>query len=229
MIWLTIIIFACEKGELTDTITVEGILRDDASKAPIAGIVISIDGIKSPSGMGIITDGRRKSAGRTTTDANGYFKVKLKIFKGAERLEFYLNPGKQKEGYVDRQENIYLSDINRNGNSKLNFTLSPTAVLRIKFKNISPVSDSDFFYFGWYAKGNGWTRGILQKENCGTIAASEALTWTGKEVCGIFTLETIAEQKTFVYWTVKKSGLTNQYKDSVFIKRGEVNEFSLNY
>lgn len=147
MIWLTIIIFACEKGELTDTITVEGILRDDASKAPIAGIVISIDGIKSPSGMGIITDGRRKSARRTTTDANGYFKVKLKIFKGAERLEFYLNPGKQKEGYVDRQENIYLSDINRNGNSKLNFTLSPTAVLRIKFKNISPVSDSDFFLF----------------------------------------------------------------------------------
>lgn len=222
------IIFSCKKENI-ESISVEGVVRDDASKQPLSGIFISIDGLKSPSGMGIITDGRRKAVGRTTTDANGYYKVKLKVFKEAERLEFYLNPGKLKDGYVDRQQDIYLSDLNRSGSNKIDFTLSPTALLKIKFKNANPVSDTDFFYFGWYAKGNGWTKGIIQKESCGTVAASEALTWTGKDVCGTFTVETIAEQYTHVYWTVKKSGITKQYRDSAFVKRGIVNEFSLNY
>ena len=223
--------FSCtqEGIESKETISVEGVVRDDASKAPLAGIHISIDGIKSPSGMGIITDGKRETVGRTTTDANGFYKVKLKVFKEAERLEFYLNPGKLKEGYVDRQQDIYLLTINKGGSNKVDLALSPTALLKIKFKNASPVSDSDFFYFGWYANGNGWTTGIKQKDNCGTVEASEALTWTGKDVCGNFTVETIAEQYTHVYWTVKKSEITTQFGDSVLVKRGIINEFSLNY
>ena len=224
---LVLITFSCRKEDI-DTLTVEGMVRDDASKKPIAGISISIDGIKSPSGIGIITDGKRETVGKTKTDANGYYKAKLKVFNEAERLEFYLNPGKLKEGYVDQQQNISLSDI-KSGNNKLDFTLSPTTLLNIKFKNTSPVSDSDFFYFSWYANGNGWTKGIIQKDNCGTVTASEALTWTGKDVCGTFTVETIVEQYTHVYWTTKKSGVTKQYRDSVFVKRGIINEFPLNY
>ncbi len=220
--------FSCKK-EGIEIISVEGIVRDDASKQPLSNIVISIDGIKSPSGMGFITDGKRENVGQTTTDANGYYKVKLKVFSEAERLEFYLNPGKLKDGYVDRQQDIYLSDLNKGVSNKADFTLSPTALLKIDFKNVNPVSDADFFYFGWYADGNGWPKGIVQKESCGTVAASEALTWTGKDVCGTFTVGTIAEKYTYVYWTAKKSGITKQYTDSVFVKRGIVNEFSLNY
>lgn len=219
---------SCRK-EGINTINVEGVVRDDASKKPIAEIFIAIDGIKSPSGMGIITDGKREAVGQARTDANGYYRVKLKVFKGAERLELYLNPGKMKDGYVERQQDVYISDIDKSGSNKLDFTLSPTAVLKIKFKNVNAVSDSDFFYFGWYANGNGWTKGVIQKENCGTIPVSEALTWTGKDVCGTYTIETIAELKTHVYWTVKKNGLTKQYRDSVFVKRGIENEFLLNY
>lgn len=228
LLLLITVTFSCTK-EGIDTVTVEGVVRDDASKDPLVGIYISIDGIKSPSGMGIITDGKRETVGRTTTDANGYYKVKLKVFKEAERLEFYLNPGKIREGYVDRQQDIYLSSINKSGSNKVDLSLSPTALLKINFKNASPVSNSDFFYFGWYANGNGWTKGIIQKDNCGTVAASEALTWTGKDVCGNFTVETIAEQYSHVYWTVTKSGITKQYGDSVLVKRGIINQFSLNY
>ena len=221
-------IFSCKKEDV-ETIVVEGAVADDASKNPLAGIIIFIDGIKSSSGMGIITDGKRETVGRATTDANGYYKAKLKIFKDAEYLEFYLNPGKPKQGYVERQQDIYLSNLDKNGSNKVDFTLSPTALLKINFKNASAVSDSDFFYFSWMADGNGWPKGILQKENCSSVAASEALTWTGKDVCGIFTVETIAEKYTTVFWTVKKSGITKQYWDSVFVKRGLINEFSLNY
>ena len=220
--------FSCTKEDL-DIIILEGVVRDDASKDPLAGIYISIDGIKSSTGMGIITNGRRKTVGQTTTDGNGYYKVKLKVFKDAENLEFYLNPGKLKEGFVDRQQVIYLSNINKSGSNKVDLTLSPTALLKIKFKNANPISDLDFFYFGWYANGNGWTKGVIQNENCGTVAASEALTWTGKNVCGNVTVETIAEKYTYVYWTVRKSGITKQYKDSVLVNRGIINEFSLNY
>ncbi|HEY5236414.1 MAG TPA: carboxypeptidase-like regulatory domain-containing protein, partial [Rhabdochlamydiaceae bacterium] len=78
-----VIIFSCKKEDI-ETITVEGVVRDDASRAPLAGVFISIDRIKSPSGMGIITDGRRETVGRTTTNANGSYKVKLKVFKEAE-------------------------------------------------------------------------------------------------------------------------------------------------
>jgi hypothetical protein len=219
-------IFAKEEA---DKMSVEGFVKDDASGEAITGVTIYIDAIKAPSGMGLITDGKRKRVGQTATDSKGYYKANLKIFKEAERLEFYLNPGKSKEGYVETQENVYLSDLNRHGNNKLNNTLSPTGLLRIKFKNVQPVSDADFFYYGWYDSGNGWTRGTIQKENCGTIAPSEALTWTGKDVCGIYTVETIAEGFTRVYWNVTKNGVTKNFSDSTFIKRGIINEFSLNY
>lgn len=224
---LMFLAFSCRK-EGIKTFSVEGVVRDGASNLPLSGIIIYIDAIKSPTGMGIITDGNRENVGRVRTDANGYYKAKLKVFKSAESLEFYLNPGKPKEGYVERQQDVYLSELNKSGSNILNFTLSPTALLNINFKNVNPVSVADFFYFGWYAN-YGTSLGIVKKESCGSVVASEALTWTGKDVCGIFTVETIAEKYTHVYWTVKKNDITKQYSDSVFVKRGIINEFSLNY
>ena len=222
------IIVSCKK-EGIETISFEGVVKDDVSQQPLAGVSISVDAIKSPTGTGIVTDGKRETVGRTRTDANGRYKVQLNVFKEAERLEFWLNPGQPKEGYVDRQQDIYKSDLIGSGSIKMDFSLSPTALLKIRFKNASPVSEADFFYFSRHTNSTGSTKGVLQKENCGSVPASEALTWTGKDVCGTFTEETIAEQYTHVYWTVKKSGITKQYQDSVFIKRGRVNEFSINY
>jgi len=70
---LTLVNISCEMEDM-DIIIVEGYIKDDASNIPLAGITINIDAIKSPSGMGIITDGKRKKAGETvTTDANGYY------------------------------------------------------------------------------------------------------------------------------------------------------------
>lgn len=226
---LLLVSVSCEKVDI-ETITVEGVVRDDASQKPIAGLTISIDGIKSPTGVGIITDGKRENLGYSTTDSQGHYSIKLKVFKSAERLEFSLNPGNQMEGYVYSHEDFYISNLVKNSTNKIDLVLSPTTILKIFFKNESPISDLDFFYFGWYAdKGNGWTRGLIKKENCGTVVAGEAVTWTGKDVCGIFTTETVAEQDTRVYWTVKKNGVTKNYGKSVFMKRDIVNEFYLNY
>ncbi len=218
---------ACEKE--IDIITIEGYIRDEASIEPIAGIQIFVDAIKSSSGMGIITNGRRENVGQGTTDSKGYYKIKLKVFKEAERLEFFINGGHIKEGYVYSQPDIYLSTLNTHGNNRLDFKLSPTTLLKIKFKNASPVSDSDLFNFSYYSNGNGWVKGIVEKESCGTVAINEAANWVGKDVCGEYTVETIAEKVTQVSWTVTKNNVIMQYIDSVYVKRGVMNEFSINY
>ena len=90
-----------------DIIIVEGYIKDDASNIPLTGITLNIDAIKSPSGMGIITDGKRKKVGQTVTDANGHYKVKLKLFKEAESIEFWLNRGGANGAYDDSQRDIY--------------------------------------------------------------------------------------------------------------------------
>lgn len=225
---LILTILACKKQDV-DVLTIEGIVRDDASKSAIAGVTISIDAIKSSSGWGILTDGKRVNVARTTTDVNGYYHVKLKVFKDAEILEFYLNPGLRKDDYVEIQKDYSLSALNRRGENRVDFTLSPIALLKINYKNASPVSDSDFFSFSWYDSGKGWTKGVTKRENCGTVLVSDAFTWTGKDVCGSLTASTIAEDYTIVYWTVKKGGMTTNYIDSVFVKRGTTTEFPLNY
>jgi hypothetical protein len=226
VLFLSVALFSCKK-ENADTISIEGVVTDDVSNLPVPGIVVSVDAIKSPSGWGILTDGKREPAGRVTTDANGYYKVNVKIFNEAEFLEFTINPGRINNNYDERYHDTYLSSLNRSATNKIDFALSPTAVLKIKFKNQSPVSDSDEFYFGNYS--NGYTSGILQKENCGTISANDAMKWIGKNVCGAYTYQTAAERYSYIFWTVKKNGITNNYRDSVLVRRGVLNEYSINY
>ena len=85
------------------------------------------------------------------------------------------------------------------------------------------------FNFSYTVYGNGWYKGILKKESCGTVAINEAANWIGKDVCGEYTVETIAEKSTQVYWNVLKNNVNHLYVDSVFVKRGVMNEFSINY
>jgi hypothetical protein len=218
--------FCSCKKEAINSITIEGVVNDSASKKPLSGIYIQVDAIKPSSRVGIITDGKRESVGQTRTDANGYYKLNLRVFQEAKRLEFSVNGGQHNEGYVEARLETDLSDMNQNTANRFDFSLNPTGLLRIKFKNATPVSDSDFFSFGWSNIG---AKVIVQKENCGTVVDSGSLTWLGKDVCGAYTVETMAEMKQQVYWIVKKGAVTNYYSDSVFVKRDIVNEFSINY
>ncbi len=230
-LFLLIVVFISCSKEPTETITIEGTVQDEVSQQPLSNIYIIIDGIKSAtSGFGgIIGNGERKNVGNVTTDVNGHFTVKLKVFKGADRLNFYLNPEHINKGCTENQEDLYLSNITSNGNF-VNFKLSPTSQLKVSFKNANPVSDADFFYFTYAVFfGKGGAAGIIKEENCGTIKHDEAITWTGKDVCGIFTIETLAERYTHISWLVKKNGITKQYYDSVYVKRAAVSQFSINY
>jgi hypothetical protein len=230
LLFFSAIIFSCKKDQ-GETISLEGIVTDDISHQPIAGIGIQVDAIKSSTGWGILSDGKRAWAGRALTDQNGHYKLSAKIFEGAERLEFYISERNMNPSYSHTSADLYLSNVNRSGNNKVDFELSPIALLKINFKNATPVSDSDFFYFGWYHIGGSGTviAGSTQKEDCGTIPPSAAITWTGKDVCGAFTVQTLAGRYTRVYWTVKKGGVTTNFHDSVFINRGMLNQFSINY
>jgi hypothetical protein len=205
---LAIVAFAfinssCEKE--VETVIIEGFIKDYNSLEPIAGIQIFVDAIQS--GMGLL-DGRRESVGKGTTNMEGYYQIKLRIFKEAENIELFINAANSNGGYVSIQPNISLTSINRSGNNTLNFLLNSTALLKIKFKNLNPVGDSDLFHFSWYSNGAGTTKGILQKENCGTVVQNEAASWIGKDVCGQFTIDAIAENATYIYWTVRKNNVT---------------------
>jgi hypothetical protein len=230
LLFFSAVIFSCKKED-GEKISLEGIVTDDISHQPIAGIEILADAIKSSTGWGILSDGKRASADRAVTDQNGHYKLTAKIFEGAERLEFQISETNMNRSYTYASEDLYLSNVNRSGNNKVDFELSPIARLKINFKNATPVSDSDFFYFGWYPVGGSGTviGGSTQKEDCGTIPPSAAITWTGKDVCGAFTVQTLAGRYTRVYWTVKKGGVTTNFHDSVFINRGVLNQFSINY
>jgi hypothetical protein len=214
-----------------DLMAIEGIVRDDVSNQPIAGVEIYIDAVKPPSGMGILSDARRDHVGETLTDQNGNYKLNLKIFKEAVRLEVRVNREQKKSIYADGGSFLDLSALNRNGSNKTDFALSPVALLEIRFRNVNPVSDLDKFYFDWYPSpgSNGSGRGKIQEQNCGTIQPGLASIWTGKDVCGSITVETTAERYTHIEWTVNKNGVANHYRDSVLVKLGMANEYSINY
>jgi hypothetical protein len=224
--------FACElRDQDPELITVYGSISDQLTGEAIASVPINIDAIKSASSMGIITDGRRVTAGQITTDLKGNYKATLRTFEGAETLEFMINSSHEKVGYTETKHFIGISDLHNQSN-QLDFTLSPTALLRFKIRNADPVADTDYFTLWWHDRiiewPRGWTRDIVEKENCG-IVKENGLTWIGKDVCAIYTLEAIAEDYVFFYWTVKEDEVTNEYKDSIYMKRGVVKEYSLNY
>ncbi|TXK36663.1 carboxypeptidase regulatory-like domain-containing protein [Pontibacter qinzhouensis] len=223
---LTLVFSSCERRDI-DVFTLEGYLTDEVSGKPVPGVHIRIDGLKSPSGMGIITDGKRKTAGQAVTDNTGYFKAKLKVFKAAEQLELFIN-NNYKEGYAFTKHHISLSGLDRSSKNRVELTLNPTALLKVKFRNANPVSDEDTFRFAYYGSGTGKTS-IQGRENCGTVEESEHFTWTGKDVCGIYILEAVAGYETTVYWSVTKNNETKQYHAKVFVERDVLNEFSINY
>lgn len=224
------VVFSSCKREDVDIFTIEGYITDDISNQPIEGVLVRVDAIKSSSGMGIITDGKRKTVGEATTDGNGYYKLKLKVFVEAQRLEIFINEYYQGQGYTDGKLGASLSTLNKGGNNTINHALSPTALLKIKFVNTSPQSDTDKFSLFWFNGGPyGTTKGILNTEICGTVKESEGGQWIGQDACGIYTIEAVAGRKSDLSWYVTKNNEPKMFLDSVFVERGVVNDFLINY
>ncbi|WP_161890551.1 carboxypeptidase regulatory-like domain-containing protein [Pontibacter russatus] len=228
LISLLIVISSCERKDV-DIFIIEGQITDDISNQPIEGVEIRVDAIKSSSGMGIISNGKRKTVGKATTDRNGYYKAKLKVFNGAQRLEISINENNKKEGYADGYLDASLSTLNKGASTIFNHAISPTAILKIKFINTSPQSNADKFILNWCNCGQGLTKGIINRENCGTVKESEGGQWIGEDVCGVYTIEAVAGRKSDFSWYVTKNNETRLFLDSVFVARGVLNEFLINY
>lgn len=216
----------CKKEDNTKTIIVEGVINDKISNTPISGIQISIDAIKSPSGMGIINGGKREYIKSLITDNNGHYYTKLKVFDGAEKLEFKINESNvfapSPNGYGSMSNDLNVSDLKFSQSNNIDFQLSPVTILRIEFKNISPQNNSDRFWCNIPDKP-------LGSENCGSIIPTEAQFWEGANVCGTYICETDAEKKILVYWTLNENGIFYERKDSIFTKRNKINVIKLEY
>jgi hypothetical protein len=225
---LLIVFSSCEREDI-EVFIIEGKIIDNVSNQPIEGIQVRVDAIKPSSGMGIITDGRRETVGGATTDRNGYYKAKLKVFHEAQYLEIFINENNKKEGYTTGYIDASLSTLNKSVNTTFNHAISPTAILKIKFVNTSPQTDSDKFILNWCNCGQGLTKGILNRESCGTVKESEGGQWIGKDVCGIYTIEAVAGRESDFSWYVTKNNVTKLVLSSVYVERGVINEFLINY
>ena len=214
----------CKKQEVTKTIIVEGVVRDNISNAPVAGIGISIDAIKSPTSMGISASGRRENAEKLVTDNNGYYYAKLKVFQDAETLEFNFNqfPYVSTIGYERMSRDLEIVNLKPSESNNIDFLISPMTVLKIEFKNTNPQNDSD--RFSCIIPGN-----LINIENCGSINPTEALSWVGRNVCGIYNCETYAEKLTRVFWSYRENGISYNRIDSMLTKRNVINVIQLEY
>lgn len=228
LILVCLVFSACEKEDVK-IYDIEGKITDDILNQPIEGVHITIDAVKSPSGMGVITSGRRETVGETTTDISGYYKVRLVVFDEAQRLEIAINENSQKEGYTDGFIDASLSSLSKGVKNMLSHKLSPTAILKIRFANTSPQSDTDKFILNWCNCGQGLTKGILNRESCGAVKESEGGQWVGKDVCGVYTVEAVAGRKSHFSWYVTENNETKLYLDSVFVERGVLNEYVIHY
>ncbi|WP_242917563.1 Ig-like domain-containing protein [Pontibacter liquoris] len=228
LMWMSVtLIFSSCVREDVDVFTIEGYITDEISHQPIAGVPITFIAIKSPSGMGILNGGNSETAGQATTNEKGYYKAKLKVIKEANGLEMQINEDHLREGYMYITHPIPISDLRKGSNSTFSHTLSPTAILKIKFVNISPVSDLDEFQLLWSTPG--WAKGIIDKQSCGTVKESEVNKWIGKDVCGVYTIDVVAGYKKDIDWMVTKNNIERRFSDSVYVKLGEINEFQINY
>ena len=214
----------CKKKEATKTIIVEGIIKDNISNAPVAGIGISIDAIKSPTSMGMSISGRRENIEKLETDINGYYYAKLKVFQDAETLEFNFNrfPHVPAIGYESMSRYLEIVNLKPSASNNIDFLISPITILKIKFENMIPQSDSD--RFSCIIPGN-----LIDIENCGSVNPTEALNWAGANVCGTYNCETYAEKITKVFWSYRENSISYNRIDSILTKRNIINVIQLEY
>ncbi|GAB2530681.1 hypothetical protein [Rufibacter soli] len=208
-----------------DTFIMEGVIRDDITQQPVANIAILVMAM-TPGG---IFGGSQANVGEGKTDANGYYRIRIKALKEAERLDYHINGAYPTQEYAYKTASLYLKDLNRNGTNTFDVLLSATTLLKIKFKNVNPFSDTDQFYFGHFSDGNGIASPKGEFVNCGTVQVTEAGNWFGKDVCGILTVWTLADRYTTVYWNVRKNNVLQQNKEKVLVQRGKTNEFIIDY
>jgi hypothetical protein len=161
----------------------------------------------------------------SVTNGDGYYTARVNPIEKATSYRLFFS----KKNYAEGQNSAIVADLKFNQNNILpDLLLTPTTILKIHFKNISPSNENDFFYFGFYSEGT-WGGYIKGDESCGSINASEARTWRGKDVCGITTTEVAAEQSTHVYWTVEKNGIRKEYSGVIFCKCDVVSDYYINY
>lgn len=217
--------FSCEKQD-TNKMRLKGRISDAYTNKPLANVKISIDAIKPSSGMGIITSGKRMRIADFVTNENGDYDVKLKVFEGAENFYFYVNAGSEKVGYVYIEDYIVISEIK---NSNVDFSINPTALIKINYKSINPFNEKDSFFFNWHSLSKGFARGIVKEDFCGTVRQGTNYYWIGKDVCGSRLIETIAEVPIRIGWKGTKNGVDFNSEGNVVAKIGVTTEFNIFY
>lgn len=224
---ILILISSCVKdSELSDTYnySIEGVVIDKGNNNPISNIDLSVDGTKS----GSILNSVRINLGKTTCDNNGHFKLLFKEYTEAEIYEFTVNSSST-NSFVKQIFTINAELFKLTPNKSQNILLTAGTILQIKFKNQNPINDSDWFMFGYMADANGWFKINPIDENIGTVKSDNGIVWLGKDVNANRTIQTTADDWTYIYWEVEKSKMRTKYRDSIFCKRDTISTFKINY
>ena len=225
---LSCLIYSCwgdNPYKIIRTFTITGTVTDKENNQPVAGVPISVDAIEPLGTPGF--GGIRKHEGQGITDANGHYSINVGIFKGVQSLQLFVNQGNGNTGYWFSNSTVNIADLNPSKSNNKDFTLVPLAILNVNYKNITRYSDSDLFRFYVFSNPSGE---VVNRTYCGSIHEDSLdASWTGKDVCGTNSLMEAADHEAIITWDVYRKGVHNSFEDSVFVKRGVVTNFDINY
>ena len=132
---------SCEKEPIYKY-HIKGTVLDEITQQPIANMELNFDAI-GPVGF----FGTRKVAGSATSDAQGNFECKLKVFEGATQVDprVFTFTNDNYETF-NSPLTIPINELKNYRNTPYKIYLLPTATLLIHFKNVNPFSANDYFY-----------------------------------------------------------------------------------
>lgn len=200
-----------------------GIAIDDKTGQPLASLNIRVVGHNNSGGVWFGTS-EKVDLGTALTDAAGRFRLNFTKWEAAQTFEFYFSVP---PGYFRR---FFTLDANKvhSGDTVIKFTKE--TMLRIAFKNTSPVDANDRLSFHHY---NAEAEFGYVISPCTTTLVSGIINvdgyFVGGNVEGSQTCPVAADRKHYINYAVRKSGVTTVYKDSVYCARNMTNVYNLNY
>jgi len=163
--------------------------------------------------------------GEFTSDSLGWFYYKLK----KSRVTYFYNfeiVGDSEYGVANLK--FGMTQLNLFGQF-LQLHVRKLTELTLKVERKSKTAFQDTLFVSWQTnKINGKLMYPYQILNYGA-ASSLPLRWIGGDIKAVVKTRVYADKTTIVYWKLFRQGRLQEFTDTIFCKRGELNSLSFKY
>lgn len=210
------------KEDPAPVLTIEGYVKDEKNQQPVKDVNIVVEGVSK----GLF--GFRKKMGECISDQNGYFKMQFNAFEDAHRYDLQANKFSEIYTHISNDISIDAEPLHTSHAQNISVPLKPAASLQITFRNVTPVNDSDWFYYSGYTDDRIGFKTISDTVY-GSVTSESGMIWLGKDVHASRILQTEADEYTYIHWEVEKNHIREKFKDSVYCPRDKETVFKINY